>query len=98
MHQCRILLNTSPTEGMPNTALQALAAGLYVVGPANEGLVELARRYPGHVTLVDIAKPVEVADVLRVLHQTPLPGPAPVPRSADVAKMWIHLFREGVQP
>lgn len=92
LQDCRVLLNTSPTEGMPNMALQALAAGLYVVGPSNAGLVELADTYPDHVKLVDITQPEDVAEVLRSLHSSALPGPAAVPRSADVARVWLDLF------
>lgn len=92
LHGCRILLNTSPTEGMPNMALQALAAGLFVVGPPNEGLAELEKVYPGRVVLVDVAESDEVARVLTDLHSRPLPGPAPVPRSTEVAEDWMELF------
>jgi hypothetical protein len=44
--RARILLNTSPNEGMPNMALQALVAGCWVVGPPNQGLTELQTQHP----------------------------------------------------
>lgn len=98
LNRSRVLLNTSPTEGMPNTALQALAAGLHVVGPPNRGLTELAEAYPGRVRLVDVDKPSAVAATLRAVHAAPLPGQAPVPRSAEVAEIWIQLFRGEARP
>ena len=88
----RVLLNTSPTEGMPNTVVQALSAGMRVVGPPNQGLSELARAYPDRVTLVDVGDPVLTGEVLRRAHSGRLPEPVVVPSAAEVADTWQEIL------
>jgi len=91
--KCRILLNTSPTEGMPNTALQAITAGMFVVGPPNAGLQELQRKYPDHVLLVDLSDLTAVVSTIRSLHELKLPGQYEVPRSDEVSGKWLDLLK-----
>ncbi|WP_082622957.1 glycosyltransferase [Terrabacter sp. Root85] len=88
----RVLLNTSPTEGMPNMVLQALAIGMRVVGPANAGLIELARRFPDRIELVDLARPHEVADALRRCHSMDLPGGVHLETTSESTNRWLGLL------
>jgi hypothetical protein len=85
----RICLNTSPSEGMPNIVLQAVAAGAYVVGGANRGLTEVRDLYPSHVHLVDLEDLASVQQAIEQLHALPLPGPAEVPSIEDVVRTWV---------
>lgn len=88
----RICLNTSPAEGMPNMALQAVAAGAYVVGGMNRGLAELRDLYQSHVHLVDFEDLTSVEQAIKRVHALPLPGPAVVPSIEDVTRTWIEAI------
>jgi glycosyltransferase involved in cell wall biosynthesis len=84
-----VLLNTSRTEGSPNTALQAIAVGSYVVGAANAGMRELRDRYPKHVLLYDYGDMSGAAQVLREVLDSPAPGIGEVPTNSEVTEEWV---------
>ncbi|MFJ6112186.1 glycosyltransferase family 4 protein [Dietzia maris] len=51
LKDCKVILNTSPTEGMPNTTLLGLACGCAAVGVDNPAFRELAGAFAGRVSL-----------------------------------------------
>ncbi|MGJ9411601.1 DapH/DapD/GlmU-related protein [Aeromicrobium sp. CF4.19] len=86
--QVRCLLNTSPSEGSPNLALQAISSGCHVVGGQNAGLEELRGDFPTHVHTCDLADPTEVAQELLRCHLLELPGQGRVTTSTEASRMW----------
>lgn len=92
LKRSKILLNTSPSEGMPNMALQALAAGCWVVGPPSQGLLELQGHYPHAVYCLSVEDPNVVAERLHELLGVEQKTPVALPTYSDVAKDWEALF------
>lgn len=89
----RILLNTSPREGMPNTALQALSVGTRVAGYANAGLEELRSLYPDAVRTVDLDDVEGLASAVQDAVALPRVAEQPVPTEEDVVRFWRELVR-----
>ncbi len=90
----RVLLNTSVAEGSPNMALQAVAAGCFVVGVDNAGIQELEAAYPNHVSTYSLESPEAAADLLARLHYMTLPPQASVPTPDVTAKRWNELLMD----
>lgn len=88
----RVLLNTSPHEGMPNTALQAIAEGCVVVGLENRGMAELRSMHPEHVRTANMDS---LSATLEVAVESEMPGPGRVATMEDVAQKWFELLNEG---
>ncbi|MCM3661322.1 glycosyltransferase family 4 protein [Georgenia satyanarayanai] len=88
----RVLLNTSPVEGMPNTALQALAAGLRVVAFDNAGIRELATNYPGYVHFVRGGDVSGMSALLKTVLGLPVGDAQDVPTVEDVVEAWQSLL------
>ena len=88
----RILLNTSKTEGSPNLALQAVAAGCHVLGAMNAGIVELRTDHPDHVQLFPYGDAADAATKLRELYAKEVPLPAVVPTADSVAGIWTQAL------
>lgn len=87
----RVLLNTSLTEGMPNTALQALSVGTRVVGFANAGLKELEHEFPEAVTTIRRGQLEDMTVALSEALQQPEIGRKPVMTIDDVFAEWRGL-------
>jgi len=88
----RVLLNTSPSEGMPNTVLQALAWGTRVVGYDNAGMREVRDLYPNGVQLVT---PGDFAAAARAVEEQLKAGALPpqaVPSLDEVGTQWATLL------
>lgn len=95
MREVTALINTSRTEGSPNAALQAIAAGASVVGFENLGILELMEDYPDHVSVVPQGDAVAMADAIQQVLSAPTAPPvAAVPTPATVVERWRQLFKE----
>lgn len=93
----RVLVNTSPSEGMPNTVLQALAWGVRVVGYDNAGMREVANSYPNGVLLVPQGD-VEAAAraIAECLALAPLPHQSVLTIDA-VGTIWRDVLKVGTR-
>lgn len=92
--RARVLLNTSVAEGSPNMALQAVAAGCFVVGVDNAGIEELKVRYPDHVSTYSLESPEAAAELIDRLHHKTLPRQASVPTPDVTAGRWNELLMD----
>jgi hypothetical protein len=88
----RVLLNTSRSEGMPNTVLQAIALGLRVVGARNRGMAEVAQKYPEHVRLYEFGSLATAIEELRVAHRAPVLPPGRVTTDSEVQDEWQSIL------
>ena len=73
-------------------ALQAVAAGCFVVGVDNAGIQELRAGYPNHVSTYSLESPESAADLLARLHNTTLPPQAFVPTPDVTTGRWNELL------
>jgi len=85
----RVLLNTSPNEGMPNTVLQAIAWGTYVVGFDNPGMREVRERYSDSVVLVRADDYEVAASAVKEALGRERPLKYDVPSDRDAKELWI---------
>jgi glycosyltransferase involved in cell wall biosynthesis len=92
MWEARVLLNTSPYEGSPNVALQALATGCRVVGRDNAGMRELRERYGEAVRLVADGDAESLAEEVRRAVAAESLSPAPVVTTDDARGQWQSLL------
>lgn len=89
----RVILNTSSSEGMPNTILQGLAWGCRVVAFDNAGTRELAAEYPGAVELVNPGDDCgAAAAVSAALAQPGAPRLSPVTSSEEALQLWEEML------
>ena len=96
----KVLVNTTPTEGMPNVVLQALASGTRVVGFENAGLAEVAKKYSPESSWVTLAEPGNVealAASVRLSVDDSSPVAAIVPTVDEVVSEWKSLLLEDSQ-
>ncbi|MCT1516951.1 glycosyltransferase family 4 protein [Dietzia cercidiphylli] len=90
-----VLLSTTPTEGMPNVVLQALASGTKVVGFANAGMSEVSRRYSSGNKYVRLAKTGSVDELCGLLVEALEDDSevvADVPSMEEVADEWKTIL------
>jgi glycosyltransferase involved in cell wall biosynthesis len=83
------LVHLSEAEGQSLAVLEALAEGTPAILSPLPSNRELARRFPGHVRLVE--RPQDLAAALASL--PPDLGPAPVPSWRAVAEQLVELYR-----
>ncbi len=89
----RVIVNTSPAEGMPNTILQALAWGCRAVAFDNAGTKELAAAYPEAVSLVNPGDyRAAAAAVSRALAEKAAPATPEVVSSEQARKIWQEML------
>lgn len=88
----RVLLNTSPTEGMPNTALQALAWNTRVVGYSNAGMRELMDEFPDAISLADPHDFDRTSELVRLALASPPMSKVRVQTDSDVLAVWKRLI------
>jgi len=89
----RVLLNTSPSEGMPNTVLQALAWGVRIVGYDNAGMREVASRYPDAVRLVPQGDTEAAAKAIETCLSSPPLARQEVISIDEVGEMWREILK-----
>lgn len=92
----RVLLNTSLNEGMPNTVLQAIAWGTYVVGFDNPGMREVQARYPESVALVSPDDYPAAASAVKDALGRGRPPEYEVPSDRDVKELWLATIENMV--
>ncbi|MGP3535790.1 glycosyltransferase [Microbacterium sp. RD1] len=92
----KVLLNTSASEGMPNTVLQAIAWGCRVVGFDNPGMREVANMYASAVALAPHGSLKEIVRLLQdALDATSPPLVEPVTSVEEVESSWSSLLTDG---
>ncbi|WP_431190337.1 glycosyltransferase [Janibacter cremeus] len=89
----RVLLNTTLFEGMPNVALQALAAGCRVLGVKNNAMMELMDSFPDNVVVSDPYDPEGFSDKLGSLLSLPRGAAQSVPDTESVRVLWREVIK-----